>query len=346
MAVVKGRSRGNGAQLANYLEHNKENEQVHILDIRGTCKPGDLKSSLLEMSLTSELTKGYHGLYHSQFSPAIGEDKTMTPEEWLEAADIIERHLKLEGQKRVIVLHEKKGRIHAHIVWERYDHISGRLKADNQNYKKHDAAREEIERHLGHKFTPQKENRKAEKQPEKDHKKILSDLWTQAKDGKSFVSTAEKAGYQISVTEDRRPWRVIFKNGDKIENIDLVRQLRNVKTKEVTERLHPLRSSLRPLPEALEAARGADTHANQSSQTRALAKLAGQNFSDVQVKPAQPGTSFKDQLDAFRRNKDDQTFNRTQLLKFAAQSRDDIFAENVQTTKDQQREGSNYEPER
>ncbi|MCE6993195.1 hypothetical protein, partial [Dyadobacter sp. CY323] len=62
--VIKGRSRGNGVQLADYLLGKKENDQVQLLEVRGTSRPKDLKKSLLEMSLTSELTKGIHGLYH------------------------------------------------------------------------------------------------------------------------------------------------------------------------------------------------------------------------------------------------------------------------------------------
>jgi len=255
MAVVKGRSRGNGSQLANYLLQNKENDSVQVLDIRGTSHPQDLKKSLLEMSLSSELTKGKHGLYHLQFNPAIGEDQTMTPEDWLTAADILDKHLELDGHKRAIVLHEKNGRIHAHISWERYDYETGKLWDDGLNYRKHDQAREEIERVLGHERTRQQEKEQDPQELKKsDYKRELSDFWEQATDGESFAKEAEKAGYQIAIGDDRRPWRIITPEG---ESLDLVRQLETAKTKDVRERLQPIRDQLQTEAEALEEMREA-----------------------------------------------------------------------------------------
>lgn len=254
--VIRGRSRGNGSQLADYLLNNKENDLAKVLDVRGTASPQSLKKSLLEMSLSSELTKGVHGLYHVQMNPAIGEDRLMTQEDWQKAADILEQHLGFEGQKRAIVLHEKKGRIHAHIVWERCDHDTNTLKKDGLNYKKHDAARAEIERALGHELTPQREQHVEPEQVQKksDIKRELSDLWEQNPDGQSFIKAAEKAGYQIAKADDRRPWRVITPDG---ESLDLVRQLENAKTKDVRERLQPIQNEIKTVAEALENARGA-----------------------------------------------------------------------------------------
>lgn len=155
--VIKGRSRTNGAQLADYLENSKGNDRAQILDVRGTAQPDDLRRSLLEMSLSSELTKrGNKGLYHAQINPAIGEDQPMTPADWLRAADILEESLGYAGQKRAIVLHEKNGRTHGHIVWERYDHNTGKLRSDSHNFKKHDQARAQIEQEFGHERTPRR----------------------------------------------------------------------------------------------------------------------------------------------------------------------------------------------
>lgn len=255
MAIIKGRSRGNGKQLGTYLLHSKGNDRVEVLDIRGTSHPNDLQKSLLEMSLTSELTKGKNGIYHLQFNPAIGEDQAMSPEDWLTAADILDRHLELDGHKRAIVLHEKNGRIHAHISWERYDHETGKLWDDGLNYRKHDQAREEIERVLGHERTRQQEKEQDPQERKKtDYKRELSDLWEQATDGESFVKEAEKAGYQIAAGDDRRPWRVITPEG---ESLDLVRQLETAKTKDVRERLQPIRDQLQTEAEALEEMREA-----------------------------------------------------------------------------------------
>ncbi|MCE6993174.1 relaxase/mobilization nuclease domain-containing protein, partial [Dyadobacter sp. CY323] len=225
-------------------------DQVQLLEVRGTSRPKDLKKSLLEMSLTSELTKGIHGLYHAQINPAIGEDLQMTPEEWATAADILEKHLGFEGQKRAIVLHEKRGRIHGHIVWERYDHETERLRKDGKNYKKHDKARDEIEQILGHDHTPQREDQQPEREYNKsDYKRELSDLWQQFPDAKAFVQEAEKAGYQIAVTNSNRPWRVITPEG---VDENLVRMLEDAKTADVRKQLQPIRNDLKTVADALE----------------------------------------------------------------------------------------------
>lgn len=293
MAIVKGRSRGNGAQMADYLEHSEENEHVYVLDIQGTAHPKNLKKSLLEMSLTSELTKGKNGLYHVQFSPEIGFDRRMPPKSWIRAAQLIEKYLNLSGQKRAIVLHEKEGRIHGHMVWERYNHTTGKLIDMSQSYKKHDKARAEIEKELGHNRTYQNSeassHRKASRvQEKKDHKKTLTEIWKKTKDGASFVKEAEKAGYKVARGQERRPWRVITPDG-KEEN--LVRQLeKDIRTKEVSERLNPIRKDLKTVDQVLNPSRNSknagEKETNTVGQKEVLARQAAQNYYDVKT-PAQ-----------------------------------------------------------
>jgi hypothetical protein len=241
--VIKGRSRSNGVQLADYLLQSKENDRARIIDIRGTAQLDDLKKSLLEMSLSSELTKrGKLGLYHAQVNPAIGEDHPMTYDDWLKAADILEQHLGFDGQKRAIVLHEKNGRIHGHIVWEKYDHETGKLRSDSHNFKKHDQARAQIEQELGHERTPQR------REWEPSHKERLTDLWQQHPDGHEFVKAAERDGYRVAQGNDRRPFRVVTPDG---QSLDLTRQIDDIK-KVVRERLQQIRADLPTEAEALQ----------------------------------------------------------------------------------------------
>lgn len=241
--VIKGRSRSNGPQLADYLLQNRENDRAHVLEVRGTAQPDNLRQSLFEMSVSSELTKrGKLGLYHAQVNPAIGEDRPMTPEDWLMAADILERNLGLDGQKRAIVLHEKNGRLHGHIVWERYDDATGKLRSDGKNFKQHDQARAEIEQQLGHERTPQRAQR------EPTHEERLNQLWQEHPDGRQFVEAAQTAGYSVAQGNARRPFRVVTPDG---QSLDLIRQL-DANTKEVRARLHPIRADLMTETEALQ----------------------------------------------------------------------------------------------
>ncbi|AEV99696.1 relaxase [Niastella koreensis] len=226
--VVRGNSRGNGAQLADYLMLQADNDNVRVFDIRGTSQPDNLKASLLEMSLTSELTRSQKGLYHAQINPAYGEDKKMQPEDWSKAADIMEKELKLNGQKRVIVFHEKKGRLHAHVVWERYDHEKGKMVSDSYSRLAQDRARKTMEKEFEQKPTPIRNKRQPEIQ------RTLTEVWQKTKTGAEFVKEAFQKGYVVAKGQLRRPFMVVDDTG---RSFDLIRQLKGTKTKEVRERL-------------------------------------------------------------------------------------------------------------
>jgi hypothetical protein len=286
--VIKGRSRSNGVQLADYLLQSKENDRARIIDIRGTAQPDDLKRSLREMSLSSELTKrGKLGLYHAQVNPAIGEDRPMTHDDWLRAADVLEQSLGYEGQKRAIVLHEKNGRVHGHIVWERYDHDTGKIRSDSHNFKKHDQARAQIEQELGHDRTPQR----AEKEP--THKERLTDLWQQHPDGRSFIEAAEEAGYYIAQKDDRRPFRAITPEGN---SVDLVRQLDGIKTKEVRDRLQPIRADLWEEVEALKLSKADRDRAAKRDQPEPEQSDKTDDLSDSQDRAEALKAQYKEQV--------------------------------------------------
>lgn len=291
--VIKGRSRSNGAQLADYLLiSSKGNDRAEVLEVRGTARPDDLKRSLVEMSLSSELTKrGKLGLYHAQVNPAIGEDRPMTPDDWLRAADILEESLGLTGQKRAIVLHEKEGRLHGHVIWERYDHDTGKLRADGKNYGKHDKARAEIEQELSHERTPQKRDREQEP-ADKDR---LTELWQQHQNASDFVKAAEQAGYYIAQGNDRRPFRVVTPDG---QSLDLVRQLEGIKTKEVRDRLQPIRSELLTEGEAVGLASiERDYTAKQPDKTPVKQSDNSRELSDSQDRMQSLKIHYKQQVE-------------------------------------------------
>ena len=225
--IVRGKSRGWGGQLGNYLEAKGENETVTPLEVRGTAAQ-DVRRAVLEMSMRCELTKrGKLGLYHAQIAPAYGEDD-LTPEQWKDAADQLEKSLGLQGQPRVIVLHEKKGKVHGHLVWQREK--DGKLIKMSHSYRAHDRVRAELERQHKHQRT---------RQPS-DHKEELTRLWASTKDGQSFAQAAQEAGYTLA-RGDRRPFQVVTPDGEKL---DLVRQLQGVKTAQARERMASIEATL------------------------------------------------------------------------------------------------------
>ncbi len=197
-----------------------------MLSIRGTGREDDLRQSLIEMSLTSELTKSDKGLYHVQICPAYGEDARMTDADWERAADILEQAAEYVGQKRAIVLHDKNGKVHAHVVWERYDHDKGIMKPNKFSRLAQDRARVQMEKEFEHSRTPDRNEHRPEM------KLYLTDTWQQTRDADSFMQTISAKGYVIAAGT-QRPYMVIDDSG---RSFDLVRQLAGVRTKEVRER--------------------------------------------------------------------------------------------------------------
>lgn len=228
--VIRGKTRGNGKQLASYLTRKGENEHVQIMDIRGTAFPDDIHKSLLEMSLTSELTRSDRGLFHAQLNPAYGDDKQMTREDWLRAADLVEQELGLVGQKRVIVMHDKKSRLHAHVVWERYDHDKGKMIPDSYTHYAMGRARKTIEKELNHTRTPERNLDRP------TMKRELTELWRITKSGKEFREKAAELGYTIAVDRSTHPYKVVNAKGTAFNIVKLIDD-KAVKTEHVRERL-------------------------------------------------------------------------------------------------------------
>ena len=287
--VIRGRTRGNGRQLANYLLFMNENEDIQILDVAGRpqAAEGYLHDTLFCMSLTSELTKSDKGLYHAQINPAYGDDAGMTSTSWLQAADMLAKELGLEEQRRVIVLHTKKGRTHAHVVWERYDLEKGRMISDSFSRLAQDRARKEMERVFEHKQTPHRNARRPEM------KETLSALWQKAKTGLDFLKDAGKAGYIIAKGVQRRPFMVVDETG---RSFDLVRQLQGTKTKEVRDRLKT--EKLQPEKEAILTAKAwKSSQEIDAIQERAVDKIEGfieQNIVNKEAKKASLVQAFAD----------------------------------------------------
>jgi hypothetical protein len=74
----------------------------------------------------------------------------LTPEQRSEAIDALEKRLGLDGHARVVVMHEKLGRQHIHVVWSRIDLVRMRSVSDSHNYRKHEEVARDLERRFGH----------------------------------------------------------------------------------------------------------------------------------------------------------------------------------------------------
>lgn len=212
--------------LARYLLTKGDNDEVNLFDIYGTSHPKDLRKSLLEMSLTSELSRTDKGLYHVVINPRPGEDKRMTREDWMRAVEIMEEETRFKGQKRIMVMHQKKDRFHMHVAWERYCHETQKILSNRHSRIAQDRARKRMERELYQQHTP---DVNAERP---DLRKLLAEIWQHHASGKDLVKALTKEGYTVCRSADRRPFVIVNSAG---RSFNLVREAK-VKTKEVRER--------------------------------------------------------------------------------------------------------------
>lgn len=274
--VIRGKLRGNGSQLAGYLLKKADNDNVRLLVIEGTVYETDLHKSLIEMSLTSELTKSDKGLYHVQICPAYGEDKSMTDDDWKKAADILENETGYAGQKRAIVLHDKKGKIHAHVVWERYSHDKEIMLPDSFSRLAQNRARLIMEQEFKHHKTQERNSKRPEM------KSFLSNAWRETDDANSFVGSIKKEGYTIAAGRER-PYIVVDENG---RSFDLVRHLDKIKTKEVRERF----KNTKLLKEKEEISAVRTRQAFEKSKRSDLKTRANENISSITVDRQRPNS--------------------------------------------------------
>lgn len=116
--ILKGSQRAGASALADHLMNERDNDHVTLLELTGFVSD-TLKDSLSEVHAISKATQCKQFLFSLSLNPPM--DYTATDEELLEAADRAEAKLGLTNQPRAVVIHEKQGRRHAHVVWSRID---------------------------------------------------------------------------------------------------------------------------------------------------------------------------------------------------------------------------------
>jgi hypothetical protein len=173
----------------------------------------------------------------------------MTPEQWLDCVSVLGHELGLERQPHALVLHEKDGRIHAHVVWQRTDADSLTLISDSNNYAAHERAARTLEQMFEHERVPgphtgkekdgnsysrseQQQGERAALSPA-ERKAQITALWERSDSGQAFTAALDDAGYVLA-QGDRRGLVIVDEAG---EIHALARQIKGAKTREVEARL-------------------------------------------------------------------------------------------------------------
>src|ERR1700677_568047 len=271
--IIRGNPAGNVGFWSKHLQRDDTNERATVMEISGLLAE-DLTTALREMQAVAAGSRRQGNfMYQANINPQAYEK--LTPEQWKEAVDTLEKNLGLTGHQRVVVEHEKEGRTHRHVIWNRVDAETLRVADIGGNYRIHTATQQELEARFD--LTPTPEPSPDRKRPldlwevraaersgiDPDFIRAeLSQLWRMADTGKAFAAAVEERGY-ILARGDRRDFCIVDHAGDAHS---LARRLEGVKVKDVRERMADIdRDSLPTVAEARATQRdGAQARAEPS----------------------------------------------------------------------------------
>jgi hypothetical protein len=211
------------------------------------------------MDALSVGTRTEKGLYHATINTPI--DESLTDAQRAYAVDRLEAALGLAGQPRTVVVHEKKGREHCHVVWSRIDIDRMAAISDSNNFAKHEEVARQLEREFGHRRVQgahvEREGReRPERTPShaemlqsdrtglspKEAKAKVTELWRSTDSGRAFAAALEDNGW-ILARGDRRDFVVIDPTGGVHS---LARRVEGAKAKDIRERMGDLDPSQFP----------------------------------------------------------------------------------------------------
>lgn len=247
--IISGGSRCNWRFFAKHLTNARDNERVGLVEVRGLAADNVLEA-FREMDALATGTRCKNFFYHADLNPR--QDERLTPEQWEQAADVLEAKLGLEGHSRIIVEHEKEGRTHRHVIWSRIDVDSMTAVSDSRNYARHEEAARELEQAFGQPPVAgvhgrDRDDKRPERRPKnwetfrgnksgldpETVKAEVTALWRESDSGKAFAAALDERGY-VLCKGDRRDFCLVDSAG---HEHSLARRIEGVKAAEVRARL-------------------------------------------------------------------------------------------------------------
>jgi len=228
--ILKGSQRAGARNLSHHLLNIQDNDHVTVLELSGFVSD-DLHGALSEIHAISKATQCTQFMFSLSLNPP--QDFCAGEQEFIDAADRVAEKLGLDGQPRAIVIHEKNGRRHAHVVWSRIANSAegGNLKAINLPHFKRKLNDLSRDLYLDHGWDLPKglqvnggksplnftlaEWQQAKRQglDPREIKNVFQEAWKQADTLKAFGNAMAERGYFIA-RGDRRGFVALDVNGD------------------------------------------------------------------------------------------------------------------------------------
>lgn len=144
---IKGAARRSIRYWARHLLEDEQNTRAELIETRGLAG-GTLREMMHEMREYARFTRCKNSMYIASFNPSPGERPA--ERQWEQMYEIFERQRGIPaGTPLIVVEHEKKARIHRHVIWLRIDTAQLRAFPDGNDAKVCAAAAKQIERELG-----------------------------------------------------------------------------------------------------------------------------------------------------------------------------------------------------
>ncbi|WP_076448785.1 relaxase/mobilization nuclease domain-containing protein [Roseivivax lentus] len=206
--------------------NDRDNDHVTVLQIRGFVAD-NLHGALSEARAISTATRCKQFMFSLSLNPP--SDHVASEQGFIDAANRAEQALGLGGQPRAVIIHEKEGRRHAHVVWSRIN--VDEMKAINLPHYKNrlrDVSRDLFLDHgwplpdglaaYGNKnplnFTlAEWQQAKRQDIDPREIKQAFQEAWTRSDTLRAFSNALEEKGYFLA-KGDRRGFVALDVNGD------------------------------------------------------------------------------------------------------------------------------------
>ncbi|MBL1419299.1 MAG: relaxase [Alphaproteobacteria bacterium] len=242
--ILKGSQRAGAMHLGKHLL-KQENEHIEVHQIRGFIA-NDIMGAMKESQAIARGTKCKQHVFSLSLNPP--EAETISTADFEKAVDKIGDYLGLGQQPRIIVIHEKEGRRHAHCVWSRIK--SSEMKAVQLSHYKNKLQEKSRELFLEHGWKmPDGLLHKGQRNPlnftlsewqqakrigrdAKSIKSSLQDCWSNSDDKASFEHALKDQGYYLA-RGDRRGFVAVTYEGEVLS----LSRMTGQKSKTIKERL-------------------------------------------------------------------------------------------------------------